>query len=466
MVAAFIGLIMTRRLSATVALIVLPLIAGVVAGDGAELGTYVVDGIKSLAPTVVLLVFAILYFSVMIDVGLFDPVVRAVLRFSKADPVRIALGTVALTLVVSLDGDGASTILIVAAAFLALYDRLGMSRLVLATLLMVGIACSNLTPWGGPVTRAASALEVDPGSLFVPLVPSMIAGAVAAFGLAYVLGRRERARLLPAGGKGGTGSGGGSPDRSPAKQPAMAASASATEGSSTDAAEQAGGTDHHVSIEVSDDVLDRAQATRPRLLAFNTGLTVVLMTCVVLELWPLPVLFLVGFAVAFLVNYPSPKVQGERISKYAGTALPVVTLVFAAAVCVGVLNGTGMIEAMGDALVHVIPQSWGSAYGLLVGLLSLPLTFLLSNDAYYFGVLPVLAEAGAVHGLRAEEVARAALIGGPVHVLSPLVPALYLLTGTLDINLGELQRYAMKYALLISLVMLAVALAIGVIPLG
>jgi CitMHS family citrate-Mg2+:H+ or citrate-Ca2+:H+ symporter len=41
------------------------------------------EGIKKIAPTGVMLMFAILYFGVMIDAGLFDPLVRVILRFSS-----------------------------------------------------------------------------------------------------------------------------------------------------------------------------------------------------------------------------------------------------------------------------------------------------------------------------------------------------------------------------------------------
>jgi CitMHS family citrate-Mg2+:H+ or citrate-Ca2+:H+ symporter len=448
MVAVFIALIMTRRLSAVAALILLPLAAGVIAGQTADLGDYVVDGVKSLAPTALLLVFAIMYFSLMIDVGLFDPVVKAILRFSKADPVRIAVGTVALTLVVSLDGDGSSTILIVAAAFLALYRQLGMSRVVLAVLLVLSVACTNLTPWGGPVTRAAAALKIDPGTLFVPMIPSMIVGALAMFGVALVLGRRERGRLgttVPV----GVGVAAGGPTNGP--------------GAIGDdmSGERPGGVES-----VLAQVVPEREPWHRRTIWFNAVLTVVLMVGVVLEIWPLAVLFAAAFAIALVVNYPSPKAQGSRLAEFAPAVVPVVTLVFAAAVFVGVLSGTGMVDAMGQSLVSVIPDSWGGVFGILVSLFSLPLTFVLSNDAYYFGVLPVLAEAGAAHGLTPAEVARAAIIGGPVHVLSPLVPALYLLVGRLDISLGDLQRRGLPWAILVSLAMLATAVVIGVIPVG
>jgi hypothetical protein len=42
-----------------------------------------------LAPTAALLFFAITFFGIMIDVGLFDPLIRLILRFVKNDPMRL-----------------------------------------------------------------------------------------------------------------------------------------------------------------------------------------------------------------------------------------------------------------------------------------------------------------------------------------------------------------------------------------
>ena len=82
--------------------------------------------------------------------------VKLVLRIVHGDPVRIVMGTAALALFISLDGDGATTYLITTAAMLPLYTRLGMSRLVLACVIMMAGGVMNILPWGGPTARAAA----------------------------------------------------------------------------------------------------------------------------------------------------------------------------------------------------------------------------------------------------------------------------------------------------------------------
>ena len=186
MVATFMFLIMTKRLSALIALILVPIAFALIGGFAAGLGPMMLDGIRTLAPTGVMLMFAILYFAIMIDSGLFDPAVRKILRLGKGDPLKVSLGTAALAMIVSLDGDGSTTYMICVAAVLPLYSRLGMSPLVMACLIMLSSGVLNMTPWGGPTARAASALHVDPADIFVPMIPAMIAGLLAIFAIAWI----------------------------------------------------------------------------------------------------------------------------------------------------------------------------------------------------------------------------------------------------------------------------------------
>ena len=195
MVVTFMYLIMSKRLSALIALILVPIAFALFGGFAAGIGPMMLEGITKLAPTGVMLMFAILYFALMIDSGLFDPAVRLILRLVKGDPVKVSVGTAVLALVVSLDGDGATTYMICVAAMLPLYARVGMSPRIMAGLIILAGGVMNMTPWGGPTARAASALHVDPSDIFVPMIPAMLVGVLAILLIAYAYGKRERARL-------------------------------------------------------------------------------------------------------------------------------------------------------------------------------------------------------------------------------------------------------------------------------
>ena len=139
-------------------------------------------------------------------------------------------------------------------------------------------------------------------------------------------------------------------------------------------------------------------------------------------------------------------------------------MVLAAAVLTGVFNGTGMVDAIAHWLAEGIPDSMGPHMAVIVGLLSIPLTFLMSNDAFYYGVLPVLSETASRYGIDPTEMARASITGQTVHMQSPLVPAILLLVALAGITLADHHKKVLWRATVVSLVMLAVGVLVGAIP--
>ncbi|MGP4045668.1 CitMHS family transporter [Streptomyces sp. 2A115] len=487
MIATFLVLIMMKKMSPIAALVLIPALFCVFVGKGANLGDYVIEGVGNLAPTAAMLMFAIVYFGVMIDVGLFDPIVRGILKFCKADPLRIVVGTAVLAAIVSLDGDGSTTFMITVSAMYPLYKRLKMSLVVMTGVAATANGVMNTLPWGGPTARAATALKLDAGDIFVPMIPALAVGLLFVFILAYVLGRRERKRLgvlslaevleeekkqettekiaaetetetvtetvlvgAGAGASGGFGDAKGRTTR-----------ATGGAGSGADASDDAADEDE-------DDVrlqgLDPNRPTlRPKLYWFNALLTVTLLTSMIMEWLPIPVLFILGAALALTVNFPHMPDQRARLGAHAENVLNVSGMVFAAAVFTGVLQGTGMVDSMAKWLVDGIPEGMGPHMAIVTGFLSLPLTYFMSNDGFYFGVVPVLAEAGAAHGVSPLEIARASLVGQPLHMSSPLVPAVYVLVGMAKVEFGDHTKFVVKWAALTSLVVLGAGILFGII---
>ena len=179
---------------------------------------------------------------------------------------------------------------------------------------------------------------------------------------------------------------------------------------------------------------------RPKLIWFNLALTVGLLVMLGLDEFPLALLFMIAAAIALVVNFPNPHDQSERVKAHASSIVAVVAMVFAAAVLVGVLEGTGMVTAMADAIVDVVPPGLGPWFAVITGLLSMPFTFFMSNDAFYFGVLPILSEAAGHYGISPVEMAQASIIGQPVHLTSPLVPAMLLLISLARVDLADFHK--------------------------
>lgn len=416
----FLALILTKKVSVIVSLIIVPIVFAVIGGFTPNIGKYMLDGIIGVAPTGIMLGFAILYFGVMNNAGLFDPVISRILKLVKGDPLKIVIGTVIIALIAHLDGSGASTFLITIPALLPLYQKLGMSRLVLAGMVALGAGTMNLLPWGGPTARAASALKVNTNDLFNPVIPAMIAGIIWILFVAYWIGKKERKRL---------------------------------------GIQQL---EYNFHSELTEKEL---QMRRPKLFWFNLILTILTVVALVKVWLPLPIIFMVAFAIAVIVNYPKPDDQMEQIKSQSVGMITVISIIFAAGIFTGILSGTGMINAMATSLVHIIPAKTGGFISIIVAITSMPLSLIFTPDAYYFGVLPVIAQTAHMYGVDPMLVGRAAILGQMTtgFPLSPLTASTFLLIGLAGVELGDHQKFIFKWAFGTTIVMTIVAIITRVI---
>ncbi|WP_419869854.1 CitMHS family transporter [Chryseobacterium sp. CT-SW4] len=420
MITVFMILIMNKKMTPLTALVLIPLLIAYIAGFGEELGNMMKDGVNEIALTGVMLIFAILYFSLMIDTGLFEPLVNAIIKAVGDNPVKTTLGTALLTTLVSLDGDGSSTYLIVVAALLPLYKKQGMNPLILTCIIMLAGGIMNILPWGGPTARVMSSLKLSHTQIFVPMIPLMVIGITWVFIVAYILGRKEKKRIL-----------------------------------------KYGKYDKYSKQDIAGEKDMSLQ--RPKLLYVNLILTLILLAVMILDIIPLSIAFMIAFCIAAVINYPQLKDQQKIISKHAGNALGVAGMIFGAGIFTGILNGTGIMHAMGNSIIEIIPESWGSSLNVITAVFSVPLTFFLTNDAYYFGILPIITATGSQLGIPPDVLGRASLVGQASHLLSPLVPSTYLLVSLAGVEFSDHLKFTIKWAIGSSIVMLISALILGVI---
>ena len=419
-IVVFLALILTKRVSVIVSLILVPVVFALIGGFWGEMGGFMLDGVISVVPTGIMLGFAILYFGVMNNAGLFDPLISRVLRAVKGDPLKVVVGTAVIAMLAHLDGSGASTFLITIPALLPLYIKLGISRIVLAGIVALGAGVMNLLPWGGPTARAASALELDASDIFNPVIPALIAGIVWVLLVSYWIGRKERKRL-------------GIADVQ---------------------------YDFHAELSEEDKAM-----RRPKLFWFNLLLTIITIVALVKVWLPLPIIFMLAFAIAVIINYPKPEDQMEQVRTQAVGMITVVSIIFAAGVFTGILSGTGMITEMANALVSIIPDEVGGMMGVIVALIGMPLSLLFTPDAFYFGVLPVISETAAAYGVAPASIGSAAILGQMTtgFPLSPLTASTFLLIGLAGVELADHQKFVFKWAFGTTIVMTIVAVITGVI---
>ena len=424
MIIVFMALIMAKKLSPFTSLILVPVAFGLLAGYGWDTLGYAMDGIKSVASTFAMMTFAILYFGVMLTAGMFDPMVDHVFAWCKGDPLKVLVGTAILAAFVSLDGDGTTTVMICCTAMIPIYNRLKIKKIYLATLIILQNCIMNLIPWGGPTARVMSVMKLDAGEILAPLVPGMVLSAIYVVGVSYYLGLKERKRL-------------------------GVANAAASEVHK---------------VEVSP---EEQEWKRPKLILFNLALTAAVIVSLIMGLASSAILFGVGTAIALVVNYPDQKVQRKVISSLAPDMINVVMMVLGAGVLMGILNGpedAGMSNAIAQFLVSVIPESLGRYFAVIIAVISAPGTYLLNNDAFYYGVLPPLAATAEAYGFTSLQIGFAALMGQAFHFLSPLVPFIYLLMDQTEITLAQYQGYIFRWCVGIFVIFMVMGLALGYLP--
>ncbi|MFE4707715.1 CitMHS family transporter [Peribacillus simplex] len=422
-IGVFLYLIMTKRLSVLIALVLVPIVFALIGGFGLGIGEMMLAGIEKVAPTGIMVAFAVLYFGLMMDTGLFDPIVSKMLLIVKGDPLKVVVGTAVITMLVSLDGDGASTFMITVSALLPLYKRLKMNPLILAGVVALGAGVMNLAPWGGPTARAMATLNVTSAQLFNPILPAMVAGILWVLFSSYLLGKRERERL------------------------------------------------GIIDMEEKDNIAFQELAVttlefkRPQLFWFNLILTLILLIALIKVWLPLPTLFIIAFTIALLVNYPNQKQQLQRITSHANNVVMVSTMIFAAGIFTGILTGTKMIDAMALSMVSVIPEAMAGYLPILTAITSMPLSLVFTPDAYYFGVLPIISQTASTFGIDPIEVGRAAILGQMTtgFPLSPLTASTFILIGMTGVDLGDHQRFIFKWAFGTTIIMTIVALLTGAI---
>lgn len=417
--------ILTKKMTPLSAMIWLPTVAALIGGFGLETGKFITSGIQSIAPMVAMFVFAILFFGVVTDAGMFDPIIKGILKAVGVDPVKIVIGSAVLAMIVHLDGSGAVTFLITVPAMLPLYKRLNMDKKLLACAVALGAGVMNMLPWGGPTLRAATSLHIDVTKLFNPMLPILGVGIIFVLGVCYVLGKKEKARL-------------GLSGDSVAKFVY----------------------EHQLTEE-------EQKLRRPKTFWINIVLTVIVIAGLVWGKVAPAILFMLAATLALLINYPDVAMQRARVDAHAKAALMMASILLAAGVFTGIMKGAGLTKAMASAMVTFIPVEFAHHIPAIIAVLSMPLSLLFDPDSFYFGILPVIAELANTLGVPTIQVGQAAILGQMTtgFPVSPLTPATFLLIGLAGIELADLQKFVIPFAFANTLVMTVGAIIFGIFPL-
>lgn len=421
MLFAIMFLLMRNKMMPIVIFVTIPVVAAVILGFGLpDISKMVGKGLNSVWKTAVLFIFSTSYFGIMNDAGMFDPIVNWLTRKAGGNVVLITVATALIAVIGHLDGATATTALVTIPAMMPLYKRFKITPYTLLLILGCAMGVMNLVPWGGPTVRVGAVLNMDPTDLWHILLPFQGVCLLFVVGVAIVSGIVEK--------RNGAGI------------------------TQEELAEEA--------REEADPVIEALK--RPKLTVPNLLLTLVLLVFLCLGLLPTHICFMIAFGIGIAINYPGIKIQQQRFKAHAGDALNMSATLLAAAVFIGVMQNSGMLNAMVNLLLAIIPQAMGRFMNLIAGVISVPVGAVLGADTFYYGLFPLLAKAGSAFGVPQLDVGIAMLIGKNVGmIISPLQPTTYLACGLAGVEVADHIRKNFKWCWLISILMCIIALLMG-----
>jgi CitMHS family citrate-Mg2+:H+ or citrate-Ca2+:H+ symporter len=437
---SIVGLLIAKRISPVVGMILIPSAGALILGHSiGDLVKYFNSGLDQVMSVVIMFIFAIIFFGLLTDAGLFKPLVKRLILITRGNVIIVCIMTALIGTIIQLDGAGATTFLLSIPALLPLYKALNMNKYLLILLLGLSASVMNMVPWGGPMARTASVLHAKSvNELWYGVIPVQIVGIFLVLIFAVYLGFREKRRI----------------NRAVAK------------GELEDT--------QHVDVHKLVEVYERDQEVKfpvrgmavkhPWVNWINVILTLAIIVIMLLNIAPPEFAFMIGVAIALIVNFPDVDEQMNRLKAHAPNALMMAAVIIAAGMFLGVLNETGMLKAIALTLIHIIPSSVGPYLHVIVGIFGVPLDLLTSTDAYYFAVLPIVEQTAGQFGVPSVSTAYSMVIGNIIGTfVSPFSPALWLAIGLAEANMGTYIKYAFFWIWGFAIVMLIIAILMGVV---
>lgn len=424
MIGIIVYLLIQSKITPAPAFVIIPIAAAFAAGSSyTQIIKYIQAGVATTWPVAILFMFSVIFFSVMTDAGMFDPLVNWLSKKAGSNVVAVTVVTGIIATIAHLDGALAATLLVTVPAMLPLYKKLNIRPVVLLVIVGAAMSIMNLLPWGGPVARVAAITKTDINALWHALIPLQVVGVVIVLIFSAFLGAMEKRRGA---------------------------------GLKSDAAEF---------LAATKEVDPKAEALkRPKLVWFNILLTLGVIALMCFTNIPLYAAFMIGLSLALVVNYPKAEDQASRIKTHAANALQMAAILVASGVFLGVLSGAKMMDAMASALLAIIPGFVGPYLHIVMGFFAVPIGMLLGTDSYFFGLLPLAIGVGQKFGISPLNTSYAMLIGKNYGVLTtPHAATTYLAIGLAGIELKELLYYCTPRLWVLSIISLVAAIVLGIV---
>ncbi|MBK7920835.1 MAG: TRAP transporter large permease subunit [Veillonella sp.] len=430
MIATIVWALIQSKTNPVPIFVIVPIIAAVIVGFGPQdIFEFIKVGVSKTWSTAVLFIFSIVFFSLMGDVGLFDPMVNWLAKKAGNNIMAVTIATSLIAVIAHMDGALASTLLITIPAMLPVYKKLHIRPVTLLVIIGAAMSIMNLVPWGGPVARTGVVLNADVNALWQELIPLQGIGLVILVVFAGYMGMVEKRR--------GAG-------LNPTGEAALLDS----------------------TIDEGDNIgpsqADFDEMKRPKLIWVNLIITLGVIGLLCFTKIPLYGAFMLGLALALIINFPGAKAQSKAIKMHADTALTMPMILLASGVFLGVLSGTKMMESMATLLIGLVPEAIGGHLQTVFGILGVPIGMLLGTDSYFFGLLPLAISVGENFGVDGHSMAMAMLISKNYGVLvTPHAATTFLACGLAGVEIKDMLKFCAPRLFILSLISLACGAMLG-----
>ena len=422
LIAALVVILLRGKIALSPVLIMLPIAAALICGFGfGDIAGFIAKGLQSVLSVVVLFAFAIIYFNVLNDVGMFDLFIKRMMKVMGNRVEMVLLVTAVVAAIAHLDGSGATTMAITIPLMLPVFKKMKISPTALLLIISMSSAMLNMNPWCPPAMTLGASIGIDPQAVWRTLIPVQLVGVVLLVGLCFIIGKQERSR--------GAGISGAEFEE----------------------------------LKKTFDQPSPVTVSKP-VLIFDIVLTVVLIAAMLLAWAPAYVCFMVALSIALVVNFRGSRAQTDALRRHGGTAINMVLIMMSIGVLTGIIQHTGMIDGMATAILSILPESLGSHLVFIVSLISPLLGIALGNAATHTAMAPVLAGVVVQYGSTAGQLAVGLIIGTSLAANLSLVGAgPYLALGLADVEMGQHLKYSFKWMMLMNLLMVIAAALLGAI---
>jgi len=426
MMALLIFVLLKGKLTPVVAFVILPPVFALLAGFSIfDISGFVVQGVPKTINAMALTLFATVYFRIMTDRGLFEPVVRWLSKKAGGNVSAILVITTIIAAISHMDTGTTSTMLVTIPAMLPLYKKFNIRVEWMFLMIAQAVGVVNLLPHGGGPVRVSSVTGLDISLIFRTIAPVIIAMLVYNVISAVLFGRIEQRYI-----------------------------------------EKMYGTKNGDATGAAADLSNIREVKIDAKYWANLIVTFLMLGLMFQGKLSGYFIFMLGLAAAMLINFPKTTDQIKVIKASGEDALYISAIMLASGVMVGILSGTGMLTSMAEVVVGLIPTSLKSIYGILIGYLSIPLSIALGADGFYYGLTNLFTQVGNSYGFTSLSIVSLMMLARDAFGnITPVSPVTYLAPGLLGKDLGAFIKFCFKYLLLYFTVEVLLCVLFGIVPL-